>query len=59
METGDAGMGNTLLGMWMAYGLAMKEGRTTRDGTFPNSNLPTLSTSFFHPSIHLYWQCNN
>ena len=27
METADAGMGNTLLGMWMAYGLAVKEGR--------------------------------
>jgi hypothetical protein len=28
METGDAGMGNTLLGMWIAYGLALKEGRS-------------------------------
>lgn len=28
METSDAGMGNTLLGMWLAYGLATKEGRT-------------------------------
>lgn len=27
METSDAGMGNTLLGMWLAYGLATKEGR--------------------------------
>lgn len=27
METGDAGMGPTLMGLWMAYGLARKEGR--------------------------------
>jgi len=27
MEMGDARMGNTLLGMWIAYGLALKEGR--------------------------------
>lgn len=27
METADAGMGSTLLGMWLAYGLATKEGR--------------------------------
>jgi len=27
METADAGMGNTLLSMWLAYGLAKKEGR--------------------------------
>jgi hypothetical protein len=27
METSDAGMGNTLMGMWTAYGLAKKEGR--------------------------------
>jgi hypothetical protein len=27
METSDAGMGNTLLGLWMSYGLAQKEGR--------------------------------
>jgi hypothetical protein len=27
METADAGMGNTLLGLWMSYGLAQKEGR--------------------------------
>lgn len=27
METSDAGMGNTLLGMWLAYGLATNEGR--------------------------------
>ena len=27
METMDAGMGNTLLGLWLAYGLAQKEGR--------------------------------
>lgn len=28
METSDAGMGNSLMGLWMAYGLAQKEGRT-------------------------------
>ena len=28
METSDAGFGNTLMRMWMAYGLAIKEGRT-------------------------------
>lgn len=28
METGEAGFGNTLMRMWMAYGLAIKEGRT-------------------------------
>lgn len=27
METGDAGLGRTLLALWMAYGLAKKEGR--------------------------------
>ncbi|KAF2665884.1 hypothetical protein BT63DRAFT_416323 [Microthyrium microscopicum] len=27
METEDAGMGNTLLALWLAYGLAKKEGR--------------------------------
>lgn len=27
METDDAGMGNTLLAMWLAYGLAKAEGR--------------------------------
>lgn len=27
METGDAGLGKTLLTLWTAYGLAMKEGR--------------------------------
>ena len=27
METSDAGMGNTLLGMWLAFGLAKKESR--------------------------------
>lgn len=27
METGDAGMGSTLIGLWMSYGLAQKEGR--------------------------------
>lgn len=27
METGDAGLGRTLLALWMAYGLAEKEGR--------------------------------
>jgi hypothetical protein len=27
METGDAGMGNTLMALWMSYGLAQKEGR--------------------------------
>jgi len=27
MESSDAGMGNTLLGLWMSYGLAQKEGR--------------------------------
>ncbi|KAH7132117.1 hypothetical protein B0J11DRAFT_217300 [Dendryphion nanum] len=28
METDDAGFGNTLLQLWMSYGLALKEGRT-------------------------------
>lgn len=27
METADAGLGKTLLGLWMAYGLAQEEGR--------------------------------
>ncbi|KAF2842707.1 hypothetical protein M501DRAFT_926522 [Patellaria atrata CBS 101060] len=27
LETSDAGLGNTLLGLWMSYGLAQKEGR--------------------------------
>lgn len=27
METADAGMGESLMGLWMAYGLAQKEGR--------------------------------
>ncbi|KAI9742722.1 MAG: hypothetical protein M1835_003028, partial [Candelina submexicana] len=27
LETADAGMGSTLMGLWMAYGLAQKEGR--------------------------------
>lgn len=27
METSDAGMGNSLMALWMAYGLAKKEGR--------------------------------
>ncbi|KAH0550895.1 hypothetical protein GP486_007742 [Trichoglossum hirsutum] len=27
METADAGLGNTLLGLWLAYGLAKSEGR--------------------------------
>lgn len=27
MENSDAGFGKTLMGMWMAYGLAQKEGR--------------------------------
>jgi hypothetical protein len=27
METSDAGMGETLMGLWMSYGLAQKEGR--------------------------------
>jgi hypothetical protein len=27
LETADAGLGKTLLGLWMAYGLAKKEGR--------------------------------
>ncbi|MCJ1471809.1 hypothetical protein MMC13_000450 [Lambiella insularis] len=28
METADAGFGNTIMGMWMAYGLAQKEQRS-------------------------------
>lgn len=27
METGDAGFGKTLMGLWLSYGLAQKEGR--------------------------------
>lgn len=27
LETSDAGLGNTLMGLWLAYGLAQKEGR--------------------------------
>ena len=27
METSDAGLGSTLMGLWMSYGLAQKEGR--------------------------------
>jgi hypothetical protein len=54
METEDAGMGNTLLGMWMAYGLALKEGRAFFvDDTrwyIPDSHLRAHLTSFF-PSL--------
>ena len=54
METGDAGMGNTLLGMWIAYGLALKEERAffvddTRWYVFDFS-----ITCFLFGSIYIY-----
>ena len=47
METEDAGMGNTLLGLWMAYGLAQKEGRAffIDDTRWPYGNY----TTYFQP----------
>ncbi|QDS72556.1 hypothetical protein FKW77_000589 [Venturia effusa] len=50
METSDAGMGNTLMGMWTAYGLAKKEGRAffVEDTRWPYGNY----TQFFAPPPH-------
>ncbi|KAE9971774.1 hypothetical protein BLS_004317 [Venturia inaequalis] len=47
METSDAGMGNTLMGMWTAYGLAKKEGRVffVDDTRWPYGNY----TDYFAP----------
>ncbi|KAF2405543.1 hypothetical protein EJ06DRAFT_468943 [Trichodelitschia bisporula] len=47
METKDAGMGNTLLGLWTAYGLARKEGRAffVDDTRWPYGNY----TAYFAP----------
>ena len=46
METTDAGLGNTLMGLWMSYGLAKEEGRaffiddTNWYRQSPDANLP-------------------
>jgi len=47
METSDAGMGNTLLALWMSYGLAMYEKRAffVDDTRWPYGNY----TTFFAP----------
>ncbi|KAF2098551.1 hypothetical protein NA57DRAFT_12216, partial [Rhizodiscina lignyota] len=47
METSDAGIGNSLLGLWMAYGLAQKEGRSffVDDTRWPYGNY----SSYFRP----------
>ncbi|KAF4309756.1 hypothetical protein GTA08_BOTSDO12506 [Botryosphaeria dothidea] len=47
METSDAGMGKTLMAMWMAYGLARMEGRSffVDDTRWPYGNY----TSYFQP----------
>ncbi|KAF2810459.1 uncharacterized protein BDZ99DRAFT_508879 [Mytilinidion resinicola] len=46
METVDAGLGNTLMAMWMSYGLAMKEGRAWfyDDTRWPYGNYSTYFT---------------
>lgn len=48
MESADAGMGKTLLGLWMAYGLAREQGRAffIDDSTWAYGRY----TSFFKPS---------
>ncbi|KAF9629834.1 hypothetical protein BFW01_g15 [Lasiodiplodia theobromae] len=47
METSDAGLGKTLMAMWMAYGLARLEGRAffVDDTRWPYGNY----TSYFQP----------
>ncbi|KAK8237392.1 hypothetical protein IWZ00DRAFT_518557 [Phyllosticta capitalensis] len=47
METSDAGMGNSLMALWMAYGLAKKEGRAffVDDTRWPYGNY----TDYFAP----------
>ncbi|KAF2142057.1 uncharacterized protein K452DRAFT_326597 [Aplosporella prunicola CBS 121167] len=47
METSEAGMGKTLMSLWMAYGLAQKEGRAffVDDTRWPYGNY----TSYFAP----------
>jgi hypothetical protein len=50
METEDAGIGNTLMGMWIAYGLALKEGRTF---FVDDTRWYVLDSHFFH-SLNLY-----
>ncbi|GME24596.1 hypothetical protein GTA08_BOTSDO02802 [Neofusicoccum parvum] len=47
METSDAGMGKTLMAMWMAYGLARMEGRSffVDDTRWPYGDY----TSYFQP----------
>ena len=54
METGDAGMGNTLLGMWIAYGLALKEERAffVDDTRWYVSDFPALFTCFLSLCLH-------
>jgi len=51
METSEAGMGNTLMGMWMAYGLAKKEGRAffVDDTRWPYGNYSQYFTMPRHP----------
>ncbi|KIW03390.1 uncharacterized protein PV09_05597 [Verruconis gallopava] len=52
METSDAGMGNTLLGLWMAYGLAKQEGRAffIDDTRWPYGNYSQYFTLPRHPN---------
>ncbi|TLD39701.1 hypothetical protein E2P81_ATG00688 [Venturia nashicola] len=52
METSDAGMGNTLMGMWTAYGLAKKEGRAffVDDTRWPYGNYTDYFAAPPHPN---------
>jgi hypothetical protein len=47
METDDAGMGNSLMGLWLAYGLAKTEGRAffVDDTRWPYGNYTTYFAS--------------
>ena len=52
METSQAGMGDTLMGMWMAYGLAKKEGRAffIDDTRWPYGNYSQYFAMPRHPN---------
>ncbi|KAF2434986.1 hypothetical protein EJ08DRAFT_668022 [Tothia fuscella] len=52
METSDAGMGDSLMGLWMSYGLAQKEGRAffVDDTRWPYGNYTTYFTKAPHPN---------
>jgi hypothetical protein len=52
METSEAGMGNTLMGMWTAYGLAKKEGRAffIDDTRWPYGNFSQYFAVPRHPN---------